>query len=118
MGSLEKTLVEFKDQVKEQIATIPGTVTSEILSHCTINGAVPITEQQINERFQGLEVRLIQAITSITETRNKIVQEGVPSHPSTTPEVKLYLHGDGKYRRVPPGWRFPKYNTIKIILKY
>ena len=41
-------------------------LTNEILSHCVINGAVPVTHQQLKEMMNCLEARIISNDRRIT----------------------------------------------------
>jgi hypothetical protein len=104
---LEVQVNELQTQLNVKLSRLPEEVCAEVLNHCVVNGAVPISSQQIATLIQNLEERIVSKVESlVTGTSNSMAV--TTEHVTASPSSRLFLHSDGKYRRVPEGWRYPR----------
>lgn len=99
---------------------LPRDVTADVLEHCAVNGAVPLTARDVNGMLENLR-RDIEGLTdAISNGINREASDPLASSTSivtgSNEESNSYLMfcWGGRYRKVPEDFEFPK-GSVKML---
>jgi hypothetical protein len=99
----------LKDEVLSKCAELPSEMTNVLLSKFSINGAIPVT---LDDMKTLINSAVTQLSTQYRDSRTSYTHEPA-SHaavdPNTDPRFQLWSWG-GKLHMVPQGWIFPSTN--------
>lgn len=104
-----KVAEEFRKEFSKVAAEIPSNVTQEILNNFRIDGALPITQEQMEKYFQSHSEMLIREFRA---TNSRVVEAPVQSSPQVIGEdtFPVYSWG-GKLHFIPENYTFPNCTT-------
>ena len=121
---MEERLTQFYNELTNELPTeIAHKVTEEIRNTFEVNGALPVTMRDIDERIRSLRDEIVQAVTMSTAQIGNALAVTTPNM-SVTQEQDLNTRHwwkqwewqDGLIAHyVPKGWRFPHRVNAKVI---
>ena len=65
---LECNLVRIEGTIVKEIQSLPTSVCDEVLKHCSVNGAVPISADQVTTMMTNMQVQLLVNIRKEMQT--------------------------------------------------
>ena len=108
--ALSSKVSGFEETVSSQVASLPGEVTRELLEHCQVNGAVPISASQIESMMGEFRKQVISEIQATRENTNRSHND-TSGHDEAMCQTEFYTWTwGGKLQMVPRDFRFPKCN--------
>jgi hypothetical protein len=95
----------LKEALLSKCAELPSELANVLLSKFSINGAIPVTQDDIKalltNAFNQMRSELRTALPSRPPAAVSL------AHPAADSRFHLWLWPDGSMRMVKPGWRFP-----------
>jgi hypothetical protein len=116
---LECNLVRIEGTIVKEIQSLPTSVCDEVLKHCSVNGAVPISADQVTTMMTNMQVQLLVNIRKEMQTFAVAAGLSVQSdhcemqNRSTSEQqsnFQFWTWG-GALHVVPESFRFPLCNT-------
>jgi hypothetical protein len=110
----EKAIELKNENLITVIKEIPDKVCAAILAQCQINGAVPISQQQVETMILGVQNRLLDAINN----NNAVHQNQNITNTTIPAQVNLDHHSwtwGSRIHPVPRGFKFPRCDTKKLF---
>jgi hypothetical protein len=118
MSALEKQVVRSNADLSRDVSALPETVTTNILSHCQVNGAVPITAVDLQRVHTGIMDAVREEIRNELRraTRGEVTATGGDAAAAAAAgdedngalTTRLYQWPCGALRRVPHTFVFPR----------
>lgn len=112
--ALSNKVSGLQESVSNKVDNLPREVTREVLDHCQVNGAVPISAQQIETMMSDLRQQVISEIKQTTARGNDISSEtyngSLGAGDCIPNEFRTWVWG-GKIQMVPHDFRFPHCNV-------
>jgi hypothetical protein len=111
MIEMKTSLTSLRSEIQISMETLPEQVCHTVLSHCQVNGAVPITHQQVQTMIQDVKSTMMAAFA---EQAMVIRQSVEPSRDLSTnnnaqADARVWTW-NGQLHPVPRGFRFPRYD--------
>ncbi len=111
--SIKDSLVRDKTELNQRLDAVPAGVVSAILDNIAVNGAHPITRDDITRLSEGIISRVAEMIRSSTPAATETSDAIAPQ--SETPKYRSFVW-DGRIHPVPQGWKLPRPSVKAFFL--
>eukprot|EP00603_Paraphysomonas_imperforata_P004644 CAMPEP_0114439124 /NCGR_PEP_ID=MMETSP0103-20121206/15022_1 /TAXON_ID=37642 ORGANISM="Paraphysomonas imperforata, Strain PA2" /NCGR_SAMPLE_ID=MMETSP0103 /ASSEMBLY_ACC=CAM_ASM_000201 /LENGTH=694 /DNA_ID=CAMNT_0001609847 /DNA_START=28 /DNA_END=2109 /DNA_ORIENTATION=- len=111
MTSMETSNKERWDEVLMEIKAVPRSAAKEILEHCQVNGAVPVSGRQIEEMMENMSERLLGKMQDMVHSdEDRCDSRTARSEVEMSTPCRTWTWG-GRFHMVPEGFRLPRCNV-------
>lgn len=108
MSQVERSIESLNEALTSHMQKLPSDLTSEILTHFQVDGAVPVTLQQLQDGFARIEAQLVErdnrflTILSNNEADGNVTTDGNQRAPTS---YRQWTWG-GRFHHVPENFSF------------
>jgi hypothetical protein len=111
---LKQEISYLKVAIMQRLDELPDRLKEQMLENFAINGAIPITRDQVSELLSGLQANLIQQMerhAATWQARAASVVDPAPISGTNAQVLYSTWCWGGGIHLVPEGWRFPRCAT-------
>ena len=113
MVTMRGDIASLEERLSSRLDILPTTLTSEILEHCQVQGALPITEAGLSAMLQSVRTEILEAfdarsahMAASSSSQNRNLASADSTIELDGIRYKLWSW-DGRLHNVPQGWNFP-----------
>ena len=99
----------LKEELLSRCAELPAELTSTMLSKFSINGAIPLTADDMRVMLNSVVAQVRAELRQVHAAETLASASTAPVDPSVDPRFQLWSWG-GRLHMVPQGWVFPSTN--------